>query len=91
MMKNYTPAKFLLVEERQKKIFSTKFFGNYQWQLPEIKEYHVEKLIVYFEDFFQFFSFTISLPVQDRFHTHPFAPLSENTTSPRKTEDTVHA
>ena len=83
-------GKFLLVEERQKKLFSTNFSGNYQWQLPEIKEYHVEKLIVYFEDFFQFFSFTVSLPVQNRFHTRPFAPpVKEIQLSPRKTEDTA--
>ena len=82
--------KFLLAEERQKKFFTTHFAGDYQWQLPEIKEYHVEKLIVYFEDFFQFFSFTVSLPVQDRFHTHPFAPpAKEIQLSPRKTEDTA--
>jgi hypothetical protein len=82
--------KFILAEEDQKKIFNTRFAGDYQWQLPEIKEYHVEKLIVYFEDFFQFFSFTVALPVQDRFHTHPFAPPVKNIQlSPRKTEDTA--
>lgn len=82
--------KFILAEEDQKKIFSTRFSGNYQWQLPEIKEYHVEKLIVYFEDFFQFFSFTVAIPVQDRFHTHPFAPpVKDIQLSPRKTEDTA--
>lgn len=82
--------KFLLVEDKMKKIFTTKFSGDYQWQLPQIKEYHVEKLIVYFEDFFQFFSFTISLPAQDRFHTHPFAPpVKDIQLSPRKTEDTA--
>ncbi|QEC69630.1 hypothetical protein FRZ67_20845 [Panacibacter ginsenosidivorans] len=82
--------KFILAEEDQKKIFSTRFAGDYKWQLPEIKEYHVEKLIVYFEDFFQFFSFTVALPVQDRFHTHPFAPpVKDIQLSPRKTEDTA--
>jgi len=80
--------KFLLAEEQKKKLFTTRFAGDYQWKLPEIKEYHVEKLIVYFEDFFQFFSFTVALPVQDRFHTHPFAPpVKDIQLSPRKTED----
>lgn len=88
--KSVYSEKFILAEESQKKIFSTRFAGDYQWQLPEIKEYHVEKLIVYFEDFFQFFSFTVSLPVQDRFHTHPFAPpVKDIQLSPRKTEDTA--
>lgn len=82
--------KFLLAEEKQHKLFSTTFAGEYEWKLPEIKEYQVKKLIVYFEDFFQFFSFTVSLPVQDRFHTHPFAPPVKNVQlSPRKTEDTA--
>jgi hypothetical protein len=86
---NLYSEKFLLAEEQKKKLFSTRFAGDYQWKLPEIKEYHVEKLIVYFEDFFQFFSFTVALPVQDRFHTHPFAPPVKNIQlSPRKTEDT---
>ncbi|MEP6846692.1 MAG: hypothetical protein ABI861_11835 [Panacibacter sp.] len=82
--------KFLLAEENQKTLFSTRFAGDYEWQLPEIREYHVEKLIVYFEDFFQFFSFTVALPVQDRFYTHPFAPpVKDIQLSPRKTEDTA--
>lgn len=82
--------KFILAEEDQQKLFSMRFAGDYQWQLPEIREYHVEKLIVYFEDFFQFFSFTVTIPVQDRFHTHPFAPpVRDIQLSPRKTEDTA--
>jgi len=82
--------KFILAEENQKKVFTTRFAGDYQWQLPEIREYHVEKLIVYFEDLFQFFSFTVALPVQDRFHTNPFAsPVKDIALSPRKTEDTA--
>ncbi|MBG9376622.1 DUF58 domain-containing protein [Panacibacter sp. DH6] len=87
---NLYSDKFLLAEAKQQQLFSTSFSGDYEWKLPEIKEYHVQKLIVYFEDFFQFFSFTVSLPVQDRFHTHPFAPPVKNVQlTPRKTEDTA--
>lgn len=81
--------KFVLAEDRQRALFPTHFAGDYQWQLPEIREYHVQKLIVYFEDFFQFFSFTLSLPLQDRFYTHPSEPpVKPISISPRKTEDT---
>lgn len=81
--------KFALVQDNEKKLISLNYAGDYQWNLPEIKEYHVEKLILYFEDLFQFFSFTVALPVEDRFHTKPFAPPVKNfNISPRKTEDT---
>lgn len=86
---NYSD-KFLLAEKGDKKFIPTSFKGDYLWRLPEIKEYHVEKLIVYFEDLFQFFSFTIALPVQDRFYTQPLEQQSrEFSISPRKTEDTA--
>jgi hypothetical protein len=87
--KNYSD-KFALVEATHNKVISFSYAGGYRWNLPQIKEYHVEKLILYFEDFFQFFSFTVALPVQDRFHTHPFSPQVEDfTISPRKTEETT--
>jgi len=81
--------KFLLAERSRKKIISTTLEGDYTWNLPEIKEYHIEKLIVYFEDFFQFFSFTVTLPVNTHFYTPPPSENSKNfNISPRKTEDT---
>ena len=81
--------KFALVQDNEKKLISLNYAGDYQWNLPEIKEYHVKKLIIYFEDLFQFFSFTVALPVEDRFHTNPLAPPVKNfNISPRKTEDT---
>ena len=87
--KNFSD-KFALAEAKHNKLISLSYAGDYKWNLPEIKEYHVEKLILYFEDLFQFFSFTVALPVQDRFHTHPFAPpVNDFTISPRKTEETT--
>lgn len=81
--------KFLLAERFQKKIITTTLEGDYIWSLPEIKEYHIEKLVVYFEDFFQFFSFTVSLPVATHFYTPPPPQNSKDfAVSPRKTEDT---
>jgi len=87
--KNFSD-KFALAELKHNRLISLNYEGDYAWQLPEIKEYHIEKLILYFEDLFQFFSFTVSLRVQDRFHTHPFSPSVEDfSISPRKTEETT--
>jgi hypothetical protein len=87
--KNFS-EKFALAEVKHSKLISLNYEGDYAWKLTEIKEYHVEKLMLYFEDLFQFFSFTVSLPVQERFHTHPFSPsVDDFTISPRKTEETT--
>lgn len=81
--------KFVLAEKKQQKLIPTSFEGAYHWNLPQIREYHVDKLIVYFEDLFQFFSLTVALPVQNRFYTHPFAPkVQDFSLTPQKTEDT---
>ncbi len=85
--KNYSD-KFILSETSEKKFAPTAYKGDYLWSLPEIKEYHLEKLIIYFEDLFQFFSFTIALPVQNRFYTQPLQEQTKDfSISPRKTED----
>ncbi|HEY6976804.1 MAG TPA: DUF58 domain-containing protein [Chitinophagaceae bacterium] len=87
--KNFSD-KFALAEAKHGKLISFNYGGDFRWNLPQIKEYHVTKLLLYFEDFFQFFSFTVALPVLDRFHTHPFSPPVEDfTISPRKTEETT--
>jgi hypothetical protein len=87
--KNFSD-KFALAEAKHNKLISFSYAGDYRWDLPQIKEYHIERLVLYFEDFFQFFSFTITLPAHDRFHTHPFSPSIEDfIVSPRKTEDTT--
>ena len=81
--------KFLLAERSQRKIISTTLEGDYTWNLPEIKEYHIEKLVVYFEDFFQFFSMKVAIPVTTHFYTPPPPQNGSNfNISPRKTEDT---
>lgn len=85
--KNFSD-KFLLNEESNRKIISTSFKGDFLWDLPEIKEYEVEKVIIYFEDLFQFFSFTIALHATNRFYTQPLdKPATEFQVSPRKTEE----
>ncbi|MGI8951818.1 MAG: DUF58 domain-containing protein [Chitinophagaceae bacterium] len=84
---NYSD-KFSLVEQPNKKNFNTIIEGVYHWSLPEIKEYQIEKAIIYFEDFFQFFSFAISINTSNRFYTQPKNEPSKNIKlSPRKTEE----
>ena len=81
--------KFSIIKQPQKKLFSTTIDGVYYWLLSEIKEYRVEQSIVYFEDFFQFFSFAFSIPVNTAFYTQPNALSTQIIEAfPRKTEDT---
>lgn len=82
-------SKFSLLENSKRRFFSTSIEGTYHWPLPQIKEYHVENAILYFEDVFQFFSFAVSLPAKSRFFTHPTAKnVKDLSISPRKTEET---
>lgn len=81
--------KFSIVRRFQRKLFSTTVEGIYNWQLPEIREYRVEKAIIYFEDFFQFFSVAIPVRSSSSFYTQPaMRPSKEINTYPRKTEET---
>jgi hypothetical protein len=85
---NQFSGKFSLVERTQKRIFSSSIDGIYHWPLPEIREYHVSRAIIYFEDLFQFFSFAITIDSNDRFFTQPDRKEIDMVTAfPRKTED----
>jgi hypothetical protein len=87
--KKHFSEKFSLLENSKKKFFSTSIEGTYHWPLPEIKEYHVEKGLIYFEDFFQFFSVAVTLPTSSKFFTQPASKdLHDLTVLPRKTEET---
>jgi hypothetical protein len=81
--------KFSLAERSQPKFINTTIEGLYHWPLPEIKEYKLENALIYFEDFFQFFSLTTSIQTNDRFYTQPIDRASKAiSVFPRKTEDT---
>jgi hypothetical protein len=87
--KHYS-SKFSLLENSGKSFFSNTIEGVYHWPLPEIKEYHVQKAILYFEDFFQFFSIAVDLPASNNFYTQPTAQsIHEFKVFPRKTEETT--
>ena len=80
--------KFSLIENSRLQFFRNRIEGTYYWPLPEIKEYHIEKVVLYFEDVFQFFSIAVNLPTNTQFFTQPnLKEISELKTHIRKTED----
>ena len=82
--------KFSLLENGKGRFFSTEIEGTYHWPLPEIKEYHIEKAILYFEDIFQFFSIAVNLCTSSHFFTRPAAKnIRALNILPRKTEETT--
>lgn len=86
---NISPKFSLIDNASRKQFFSTTLNGIFNWHLPEIKEYKVRNAIIYFEDMFQFFSFTASLPARDNFFTQPENKESQELkVQPKKTEDT---
>ncbi len=62
--------------------------GWYKWPVPGVKEYEVDAMIIYMEDFFHFFRFAIKVKVNQSFFTQPanlqHPPLD---ISPGKTEN----
>ena len=63
--------------------------GLYNWPLKHIREYAINGGIIYFEDFFQFFSFIGNLPSNSNFfHTPPLKPTGSLVVQPKKTEET---
>lgn len=70
--------------------FKFSYDGRFSWNLPEIREYQVEKVIIYFEDFFQFFSIATTFTTSNRFFISPTQQdLNALKASPRKTEETT--
>jgi len=69
--------------------FSMHTRGFYNWPLKNIKEYDINSGIIYFEDFFQFFSFAGWLPSNGNFF---YGPPKKSTgtlaVQPKKTEET---
>lgn len=80
--------KFSLVSNSQQKgWFTPQKAGWYYWPLPAIREYDIEQMLVYFEDLFQFFSFSLRIPVKQSFYTKPRQREQETAmVSPQRTE-----
>jgi hypothetical protein len=71
------------------KLFGKSIEGVYHWKLPGIREYRINKAYIYFEDFFQFFSFAASIDAGNSFHAKPVNQnISRINAFPRKTEET---
>lgn len=63
--------------------------GIFYWNIPEIKEYNIEKTVVYFEDIFRFFSLVVPIHSLNRFIAHPECnEINTIDPTPRKTEET---
>ncbi|MGH2647834.1 MAG: DUF58 domain-containing protein [Ginsengibacter sp.] len=87
--KNISPKFAPVSVQPRKKFFTFETNGLYNWPLKNIKEYDIHSGIIYFEDFFQFFSFTSKLPVSSNFYTQPLKAFTRNiVVQPKKTEDT---
>jgi hypothetical protein len=85
---NQLSPKFSMVFSKQQKLLQGAKSGWYNWPLPTIREYDVHKLVVYFEDIFQFFSFSTSVPVNQSFFTKPLTIRTpEEQLNPKKTEN----
>ena len=85
---NSYSAKYTPIVEKNN-IFNLTFEGGFNWDLPEIREYHIKKAVLYFEDYFQFFSFSVSIRLNQHFHIGPKAEkLNSLNPNPRKTEET---
>lgn len=87
--KNISPKFAPVVLGAKKSFFNPHINGSYNWPLQNIKEYDINVGIIYFEDFFQFFSFSTALDSVGNFFTHP--PSASSTpiiVQPKKTEDT---
>ena len=85
---NSYSAKYTPIVEKNN-IFNLTFEGRFNWDLPEIREYHIKKAVLYFEDYFQFFSFSVSIRLNQHFHIGPQTEkLNSVNANPRKTEET---
>ena len=87
--KNISPKFSPIKTQPKKQFFSMENKGIYNWPLKNIKEYNITGGIIYFEDFFQFFSFTLQLPSAGNFYTQPKNKSTEQfIVQPKKTEET---
>jgi uncharacterized membrane protein len=83
-----SPRFSLVRNEATRSFFSRHLKGVYKWPLSHIKEYDIRGGIIYFEDFFQFFSFAVQLSSPGNFYTQPLrAALPSILVEPKKTRD----
>ncbi len=85
---NISP-KFSPVLRSKKNFFSSQLSGKYNWPIKHIKEYNISSGIIYFEDFFHFFSLAVRHSAKSNFFTPPPKMSTvELVVKPKKTEET---
>lgn len=86
----YSP-KFQLTElQKNRTFFNTSLKGYYKWDLPEIREYKIDKAIIFLEDIFQFFSFALYLDTFERFNSVPKnIEVEVQKVAPKQTENII--
>ncbi|MEP7251004.1 MAG: DUF58 domain-containing protein [Ginsengibacter sp.] len=81
--------KFLPVLKRNPSLFSSDVYGQYTWPITNVKEYDITSGVIYFEDFFQFFSFATQHAAKSKFFKAPPRFNSrELIVQPKRTEET---
>lgn len=65
--------KIQLVEDEHSNWYNKKLEGFYDWKIENVREFRISTVIVYFEDFLQFFSLAYKLNTSERFYTPPQA------------------
>ncbi len=64
--------------------------GWYRWPLPGIREYEIDSMVIYMEDFFHFFKLALPVRVNQSFFTRPPARnIDPVTLQPTQTEQEV--
>lgn len=86
---NQSTDKLSLTNVTSSSFFSTTVEADIFWPLAQIKQYSLQHFIIYFEDYFQFFSFPIQQSVQSQFvNNAKEIKVNSITTQPKKTEET---
>jgi hypothetical protein len=74
--RQYSPKFSLVRKENAWGYAGKKQEGWYRWPLPGIREYEIDSMIIYLEDFFHFFKFALPVKVNQSFFTRPSSRVS---------------
>jgi hypothetical protein len=78
----------VLTRPSLRNLFSRRVHGRIRWMPENIGEFRIKKVIVYFEDWFRFFSFPVTVQAATSITRHPAeAEAREVDANPRRTEE----
>jgi hypothetical protein len=84
---HYT-KRFVIVKPSLLNIFSTRIETDVYWTPEHIREYTIDRTIIYLEDWFRFFSFAVPVPAAAHISKLPLSsPLKDLKADPRRTEE----